>query len=142
MLGGGSDDLLAALERVGRSAGMAFQLRDDLIGLFGIDAIAGKEGGADFFEGKRTFPVIAAWTRATSSGRERLEALWQNEARSASNLGLARHEVEARGGRAATERVVERMTRTAVKNLDSLPNENGVRDQLDRLLKRMVRRTS
>lgn len=48
MLGGGSDELLGQLERVGRLAGMAYQLRDDLLGLFGDDVIAGKDGGGDF----------------------------------------------------------------------------------------------
>lgn len=142
MLGSGSDELLAGLERVGRAAGMAFQLRDDLLGLFGSDTIAGKDSGADYSEGKRTFPVIAAWTRASSSGRERLEALWKPQVRGPSALGLARDEIEAHGGRAATERVIERMTRTARKNLETLPNDHGARDGLDSMLTRMVRRSS
>lgn len=142
MLGGGSDELLAGLERVGRAAGMAFQLRDDLLGLFGSDQVVGKDGGADYSEGKRTFPVIAAWTRASSDGRERLEALWQAEVRGPSMLGAARDEIEAHGGRSATERVIDRMTRTARKNLEALPNDLGARDGLDALLTRMVRRTS
>ena len=65
MLGGGSDELIDALEKVGRQVGMAFQLRDDLIGLLGDDQVAGKDGGGDFMEGKRTFPVIAAWMAAS-----------------------------------------------------------------------------
>lgn len=142
MLGGGDDELLASLERVGRYAGMAYQLRDDLLGLFGDDAVAGKQGGADFFEGKRTFPVIAAWTRADSAGRERLEAMWHADARTGDELGQARGHLEACGGRAATERVIERMTRSARKALEALPNTQGSRDVLDRLFARMVRRTS
>jgi len=143
MLGGGGDELLSSLERVGRAAGMAFQLRDDVLGLYGNDQLTGKDGGADFFEGKRTFPVIAAWTRASAEGRERLEALWQSPTtRSLETLAQGRAEVELRGGRAATERVIERMTRAARKSLEALPADHGVRDVLDGLLTQMVRRTS
>ena len=142
MLGGGGKALLAALERVGRAAGMAYQLRDDLIGLFGSEQVAGKDGGADYVEGKRTFPLIAAWTRASADGRERLETLWQPEHRGVGRLEEARAEIEACGGRAATERVIDRMERTARKNLELLPNEHDARDLLDAMLTRMVRRAS
>ncbi len=142
MLGGGDDELLASLERAGRYAGMAYQLRDDVLGLFGDDAVAGKQGGADFFEGKRTFPVIAAWTRADFAGREQLEAMWHADVRTADQLGQARAHLEACGGRAATERVIERTTRSARKALEALPNTQGAREVLDRLFARMVRRTS
>ncbi len=142
MLGGGSDELLANLERVGRLAGMAYQLRDDLLGLFGDDSVAGKDGGADFYEGKRTFPVVAAWTRASLEGRARLETLWESPSRSPDALVLARAEVERNGGRAVTERVIERMTRSARKSLESLPNDQGARTILDALLAKLVRRTS
>jgi geranylgeranyl diphosphate synthase type I len=60
MLGGAGGDQKDALERVGRQWGLAFQLQDDLLGLFGDDRVVGKDGGGDFYEGKRTFPVIAA----------------------------------------------------------------------------------
>ena len=144
MLGGAEagGELLSGLERVGRAAGMAFQLRDDLLGLFGVDVVSGKEGGADFFEGKRTFPVIAGWTRSTSEGRERLESLWHSCVRAEGTLGLARHELELSGGKAATERVIERMTRSARKSLEALPTAHGAREVLDGLLSKMVRRTA
>ena len=77
MLGGAPAQLIHVLKRAGRQAGLAYQLRDDLIGLFGDDRLAGKDGGGDYLEGKRTFPVIAAWTRATPEGRAELEALWR-----------------------------------------------------------------
>jgi geranylgeranyl diphosphate synthase type I len=140
MLGGASKALLEQLERIGRQVGMAFQLRDDLIGLFGDDAVAGKDGGGDFMEGKRTFPVVAAWTRADDVGRERLERLWDSDVRDAKTLALARAEVERWGGKDATQRVIERMTRSGRRTLQLLPSASGARLVLDGLIARMVRR--
>ncbi|MBL8919366.1 MAG: polyprenyl synthetase family protein [Myxococcaceae bacterium] len=142
MLGGADGALLEQLERVGRQVGLAFQLRDDLIGLFGDDTVAGKAGGGDFVEGKRTFPVIAAWTRADAAGREALEQLWDAQPRDDAALARARALVNAWGGAEATERAIERMTRSARRVLAQLPAGGGVRQVLDGLVARMERRTT
>lgn len=54
---------LAALRRFGHPVGMAFQLRDDVLGVFGDAAVTGKPAGDDLREGKRT--VLVALTRQT-----------------------------------------------------------------------------
>ncbi|MBL8952896.1 MAG: polyprenyl synthetase family protein [Myxococcaceae bacterium] len=118
MLGGADGRVLEALKRAGRHAGLAYQLRDDLIGLFGDDRVAGKDGGGDYLEGKRTFPVIAAWTRGGAADRDRLEALWAEP--DAGRLADARAEVERLGGLEATQRVIETRTRTALKALETV----------------------
>ncbi len=119
MLAGGTEEQLEALERLGESAGLAFQLQDDLLGLFGNDAVAGKSGGGDYLEGKRTFPVIAAWIRAEEPGRDQLEALWQRPA--PTSLAAARDAVIQAGGLFATERVISRMIQRAQRGLAALP---------------------
>lgn len=143
MLGGGSDGLIEQLERVGRQVGLAFQLRDDVLGLFGDDQLAGKDGGGDFFEGKRTFPVIAAWTRADEAGRAELERLWSlRSSKDSEALAQARAVLEANGGRRATERVIHRMTRSARRSLAAVPPGAGARLVLDQLLARLARRSA
>lgn len=62
LLGGGSDEQVAALRAFGLPLGIAFQLRDDLLGVFGDAAVTGKPSGDDLLEGKRT--VLVALTRA------------------------------------------------------------------------------
>ncbi len=142
MLGGGSPGLLEQLERVGRQVGLAFQLRDDLIGLFGDDRVAGKDGGGDFFEGKRTFPVIAAWTRADERGRAQLEALWQSEHKPPCELSRARSLIEQWGGRSATERVIERMTRSARRTLLAIDAPHGARTVLEVMMSKLEKRVA
>ncbi|MBT2486349.1 MULTISPECIES: polyprenyl synthetase family protein [unclassified Microbacterium] len=60
-LAGADDDQVAALRRFGHPVGMAFQLRDDILGVFGDAAVTGKPAGDDLREGKRT--VLVALTR-------------------------------------------------------------------------------
>jgi len=123
MLGDASEERIEVLKRVGRHAGLAFQLRDDLIGLVGEDAVAGKSGGADYLEGKRSFPLIAAWTRANAGGRRELEELWEHPA--SERLSAARAALARWGGLAATQRVVQSRTRAALKALELLGDSPG-----------------
>lgn len=59
-LGGGSDELLAGLTAVALPLGEAFQLRDDLLGVYGNPEDTGKPAGDDLREGKRTVLVAHA----------------------------------------------------------------------------------
>jgi geranylgeranyl diphosphate synthase type I len=63
-----------ALSRYGLSVGRAFQLRDDLLGVFGDPAVTGKPAGDDLREGKRTVLVAAALDRLDTAGAGRLLA--------------------------------------------------------------------
>lgn len=62
LLGGGTESQVSALRAFGLPLGVAFQLRDDLLGVFGDAAVTGKPSGDDLLEGKRT--VLVALTRA------------------------------------------------------------------------------
>jgi len=59
-LAGADDDALAACRAIGLPLGEAFQLRDDLLGVFGDPRATGKPAGDDLREGKRTVLVVRA----------------------------------------------------------------------------------
>ncbi len=60
------------LSEYGLPLGEAFQLRDDLLGIFGDPAITGKPAGDDLREGKRTVLMAMAMERTTDAGRTEL----------------------------------------------------------------------
>ncbi|HET6259218.1 polyprenyl synthetase family protein [Pseudonocardia sp.] len=62
-------ELIAAYRRFGADIGVAFQLRDDLLGVFGDPAVTGKPAGDDLREGKRTLLLAFAVERAEEQGR-------------------------------------------------------------------------
>ena len=59
-LAGASAEQITQLSRFGLPLGEAFQLRDDLLGVFGDPVVTGKPAGADLIEGKRTVLVALA----------------------------------------------------------------------------------
>ncbi|MFB9570276.1 polyprenyl synthetase family protein [Saccharopolyspora hordei] len=70
---GASPEALEALRRFGSDIGVAFQLRDDLLGVFGDPGVTGKPAGDDLREGKRT--VLIAEAAATAREKGDQEAL-------------------------------------------------------------------
>ena len=59
---GASPATVAACERFGRTLGVAFQLRDDVLGVFGDSAETGKPVGNDLLRGKQGLPMVLALT--------------------------------------------------------------------------------
>lgn len=66
-LGGGSDELISQLRKLGGLLGEAFQMRDDDLGIFGEPSQTGKPSGGDITEGKRT--ILLALIREKAGAR-------------------------------------------------------------------------
>ncbi|TRW79903.1 polyprenyl synthetase family protein [Mycolicibacterium sp. 018/SC-01/001] len=72
VMAGCDDDVVDALSAYGAAIGEAFQLRDDLLGVFGTPSLTGKSIGTDLEERKATSVVIAAYQLAEPPLREKL----------------------------------------------------------------------
>ncbi|MCW5892844.1 MAG: polyprenyl synthetase family protein [bacterium] len=126
--------VLRGLERVGRQVGVAFQIRDDLLGLFGEPACTGKPVLDDLVAGKPTYPIVAAYARAPAPVRADLDRLWSGGLDDPAGRARLLALVEAHGGRAAAERVIVHASRAAARTLRALPVDAAVRALLDELI--------
>ncbi|MFJ5263987.1 family 2 encapsulin nanocompartment cargo protein polyprenyl transferase [Streptomyces sp. NPDC088387] len=72
---GAPEEDVEALDAFGRAAGLAFQLIDDVIGIWGDPGRTGKPAGADLAARKKSLPVVAALTSGTPAAAE-LAALY------------------------------------------------------------------
>ena len=107
---GGSPELAAALSAYGLLIGEAFQLRDDLLGVFGDPAQTGKPAGDDLREGKRTLLVALACQAADRAQRAVLQAGVGDPALSADGVARVREVLRQTG---AYERVEQRIVERA-----------------------------
>ncbi|CAN5445421.1 polyprenyl synthetase family protein [soil metagenome] len=105
-IGGGDDVLDAALCAFGDAVGLAFQLRDDVLGLFGDPSATGKGALSDLREGKRTVLMIRALQLATPPGRKILERVLGNPDLGESDAERAREVVLDCGALEAVERLL------------------------------------
>jgi geranylgeranyl diphosphate synthase, type I len=72
-IAGGDPALVAVYSAYGLPLGEAFQLRDDVLGVFGEPAVTGKPAGDDLREGKETYLVLLTRRLADDAGRQLLE---------------------------------------------------------------------
>jgi octaprenyl-diphosphate synthase len=77
-LSGATPEQKNALRHFGLAFGIAYQIYDDCVDLFGTEAAAGKSLGTDLAKGKLTLPMLLLWERADAGDRERLQGLVQN----------------------------------------------------------------
>ncbi|WP_024801787.1 polyprenyl synthetase family protein [Nocardia sp. BMG51109] len=61
---------IAAFDEFGRQLGLAFQISDDVLGIWGDPAVTGKPVGTDLLRRKRSFPVVAALASGTPASQE------------------------------------------------------------------------
>lgn len=113
-LAGATGAQLEALRAFGHPVGMAFQLRDDILGVFGDESITGKPAGDDLREGKRT--VLIALTREglDASARRVLDELLGDPDLDAGQVAALQATISASG---ALERI-EEMIRTYAAEAD------------------------
>jgi len=122
-LAGAPDQLVGAYRQFGADIGVAFQLRDDLLGVFGDPAVTGKPAGDDLREGKRTLLMALAMGTARdrddqASLRVLTEALGDLEL-SPDGVDRVRDVLRRLGTAERLERRIERLTESALAALDT-----------------------
>lgn len=130
----------AELERFAVAVGVAFQLRDDLIGAFGNPELTGKPRGNDLLAGKRTSLVCAAVELASPDAASLIRGVLGNAGASPALVSAALAAIEATG---APERVERRIATLAAEGraaLRSLRVDGPSRQLLEELISVMVER--
>jgi geranylgeranyl diphosphate synthase, type I len=113
-------ELADGLRAVGEPLGRAFQLRDDLLGVFGTEASTGKSTSSDLAEGKRTLLVAEAAARLDPADRAELEAGLGDPTLDAARADRLRTLLIDSGARAATEAAIDDAVHAAERALGEL----------------------
>jgi geranylgeranyl diphosphate synthase, type I len=92
------ENVVSRYRAFGWALGIAFQLNDDLLGIWGEEALTGKEP-TDVARHKMTLPVIYAFEHAGSAERRGLEAIWRLDKPDSAQVGEAVAMIERLGGR-------------------------------------------
>ncbi|MFF8995151.1 family 2 encapsulin nanocompartment cargo protein polyprenyl transferase [Streptomyces sp. NPDC014983] len=121
---GAGPEEVAALDGFGRQAGLAFQLIDDVIGIWGDPLRTGKPAGADLAARKKSLPVVAALVSGTPAAAE-LAAIYGKPYIAGDSEGIARAAlaVEQAGGRDwAQAEAADRMARAMQELARAIPD--------------------
>lgn len=139
-LAGADDATIEALTGFAQPLGRAFQYRDDVLGIYGDEALTGKDSGEDVRVGKLTLLAAEAFGRAREADAAELARLFGSPDLDAAGVARAREIIEASGARAAVEAEIEREYATALDALAAAPVREDGRAGLAALARVAVRR--
>lgn len=132
----------AALSDFGHPVGMAFQLRDDVLGVFGDTAVTGKPSGDDLREGKRT--VLVAYTRETlPAGATRIfDEMLGDPLLDADQVASLQRTIADSGALARTEELIADYAREADRALSGARLDNAAVGELRDLARQATSRVA
>jgi geranylgeranyl diphosphate synthase type I len=131
-LAGGSPEVFTALSGFGLPLGEAFQLRDDLLGVFGDPEVTGKPAGDDLVEGKRTVLVALALEHAPADEARHLDERLGTPL-AATEVDELRRIIEDSGAHGRVEAMIDELTSQCLDALDTAPLTAAARRVLRQL---------
>ena len=118
-LSGASPTMIDALTRAGTDWGVAIQLRDDELGVFGDAETMGKSTSSDIAEGKRTVLLALALQMADETGRRALVERWGRPP-SAEDLAVIRSVIRDSGAHECHEEAIAALVTSGHRAIDEL----------------------
>ena len=141
-LAAGSEGRLASLAEVGHPLGLAFQLRDDVLGVFGDESETGKPAGDDLREGKRTLLIAYAREAADASAREEIDVLLGDRQLDEGQIEALRDTIVTTGALARVEELIARYAEDAARALSSASFDDAAVAELHALVSAATQRSS
>src|SRR6185312_1768829 len=137
-------DVQALFHEVGDDLGVAFQLRDDVLGVFGDPAVTGKPSGDDLRSGKRTVLLATAVELADKSDAPAAELLRASVGTDLSDTEMRRLRdvIERVGALEAVEDRIDGLTRRALDSLADAPIHAAAKAGLSELAKLAANRSA
>jgi geranylgeranyl diphosphate synthase type I len=140
-MSGCSDRTVVGLGHYGSAIGEAFQLRDDLLGVFGSEAITGKPSGGDLIERKATSVLIAAHQLADPTTRTQFTELMNSTDLDGTAIDRWRALIVASGAVQWIENLIADRVASARAALDQIALDESVRTALTNMAQVCTERT-
>lgn len=140
-LSGATTAQLDSLRAFGLPLGIAYQLRDDLLGVFGDAEVTGKPSGDDLREGKRTVLMALAREAASTVDLQTLDDLVGNPDLDATEITLLQRIIQAGDAVAQVEALIDEYVREAMAALDTASLSPAAKEQLGQLTQTVIRRS-
>ena len=137
LLGGADEPTIDAYRSFGHYLGLAFQVQDDILGIWGNEAITGKSIASDLVEGKKSLPVLVGIGK-----KGRFADRWAQGPIKADEVQEIAKLLASEGGYAYTHEMAKQMTDMAINSLREADPQGAAGDALRDLTDKMIRRES
>jgi geranylgeranyl diphosphate synthase type I len=138
----GSDPAsIARYRRFGQNLGLAFQIVDDILGIWGDPQVTGKPAADDIRQRKKTLPIVRALEEEQKNEAKGLREIYQRETIDEEAVEAALSILENLGARRYAEIMANDYYQQALAELDATGLENEAQDDLRELAAFLVERT-
>lgn len=120
LLGTGNPDVVEGFRIMGKSLGLAFQMRDDILGIWGNPEETGKPLANDIRRRKKTLPIVYALENAGSRSRDELISIYRHEVNDEATVAMVLGILEEVSARKGAQAMVEQHSQEAWQVLDRL----------------------
>ena len=141
IVGGASQAVAADFYRMGVNVGLAFQLQDDVLDVWGDPATFGKEIGGDIMNNKKTFLLLSAMNLATGDDAEQLRYwLEKEDADPALKIPAVRGIYEKLGLREMSEQYIATYSNHALETLNAMRIDSDAAQVFNDLIVKLIKR--
>ena len=129
----GTDDqeAISAIRECGRALGYVFQIRDDVLGVWGEEEVTGKPVGADIRRKKNSYPVVYAMESATDEDRDSISSIYLKPELDEEDVDLVLRIMEDTGVREHAQTEAARWADSAMQSIAPLELSHLHREQIE-----------
>jgi len=135
LLGNATEARQESYRQFGYRLGLAFQVQDDILGIWGDEALTGKSAASDLVEGKNSLPVLYALGK-----QGKFAERWKQGPIAADEVKAVAALLEEEGARAFAEEISEKETRTALELLQKAAPQGAAGESMLELANMLLKR--
>jgi geranylgeranyl diphosphate synthase, type I len=139
-LAGASTQALDSLRAFGLPLGIAFQLRDDVLGVFGDSAVTGKPSGDDLREGKRTVLIALAEAAMPTGAKRIFNEMLGDRSLTGEQIEVMQETLQDSGALDKVEHMIDEYVNQAMTALEGASLSAGAVKELSRLAEAVTKR--
>ena len=135
LLGGADEEKQEVYRSYGHYLGLAFQVQDDILGIWGDEKVTGKSVASDLVEGKNSLPILAGLEK-----KGKFAESWAQGPIKPDEVGEVSRLLASEGGLLAAQEAAKQMTDLALMNLREADPQGEAGDALFELTNRLLGR--
>jgi geranylgeranyl diphosphate synthase type I len=136
VLGNAGEAEQEAYRQFGYHLGLAFQVQDDILGIWGDEALTGKSTASDLVEGKNSLPILYALGK-----QGKFAERWKRGPITTGEVKAVAAQLEEEGGRVYAEEISEKETQIALKYLGEVNARNAAGESMLELANMLLKRS-
>lgn len=140
ILAGADKKVLGAIKKYGEPVGIAFQIKDDILGVFGDPKVTGKSNESDIKEGKKTFLFAKAAEMSAKKGKDYLEKWYGSEKLDKKKTEKIREIIRESGALGYSEELARKLVKEGKESVSQITKNKKYQKTLAQLADYMVER--